>query len=149
MQTYIALIRGINVGGTARLPMTELTPLLETLGCAGVRTYIQSGNAVFHHSTKDASGLATKLTAAIAKTHGFTPRVLVLTDHELARAAAANPYKEASKDPKSVHLFFLAARPEKADMKGLEALKTKTERFALKGSVFYLHTPDGFGRSKL
>ena len=55
----------------------------------------------------------------------------------------------AAENPKSVHLFFLNDAPTKPDLKSLEALKTKTEGFALKGRVFYLHTPDGFGTSKL
>ena len=62
---------------------------------------------------------------------------------------AAGSFPGAADNPKSVHLFFLDEAPAKPDLKSLEALKTKTEGFALKGKVFYLHTPDGFGTSKL
>ena len=97
----------------------------------------------------DAGRLAKQVTAAVSKGRGFEPRVLVLTRSELERAAANNPFPEAEGNPKSVHLFFLAELAKKADLKSMEALRAKTERFALKGKVLYLHTPDGFGISKL
>jgi uncharacterized protein (DUF1697 family) len=147
MKTYVALFRGINIVGRNRLAMNDLRALLEKHACVDVRTYIQSGNVIFR-SAGDVSRMATRLTSAVSKSHGFAPHVLVLTTNELARAAANNPYKEAEENPKSVHLFFLAGRPRKPDLDSLEAIKT-TERFALKGKVFYLHTPDGFGTSKV
>jgi uncharacterized protein (DUF1697 family) len=149
MKTYVALFRGINVGGNRMLPMKELKVLLEKTGCTDVQTYIQSGNAVFRSASSDVSQLAAQLTAGVSATRGFEPRVLVLTQSELKKAAANNPYPEAEANPQTVHLFFLAERPKKPDLTSLEALRTKTERFELKGKVFYLHTPDGFGASKL
>lgn len=147
--TYIALFRGINVGGSHLLPMKELKLLLEKNGCVEVQTYIQSGNAIFRSAMSDARRMEKRLTAAVSKSHGFEPRVLVLTRGELESAATRNPFPEASENPASLHLFFLAELAKKADLKSIEALKTRTERFALKGRVFYLHTPDGFGASKL
>ena len=149
METYIALFRGINVGGSHMLPMKELKLVLEDNGCLDVRTYIQSGNAIFRSGKSDVERLAKRVSDAVAKSHGFAPRVLVLTRSQLEDAAAGNPFREANENPKSLHLFFLSEPPKKPDLKGLETLKTKTERFKLKGSVFYLHTPDGFGTSKL
>lgn len=149
MTTYIALFRGINVGGNNRLPMKALTQVLERNGCVDVRTYIQSGNVILSTAETDAGRLATRLQAAVAKSHGFAPRVLLLTRRDLERAAAANPFPEADAFPKSLHLFFLTEPPPKPNLEALDALKTTTERYLLKGKVFYLHTPDGFGRSKL
>ena len=149
MKTYIVLFRGINVGGNHRLPMKELQAVLAQNGCENVRTYIQSGNVIVNSSTSDACQLEERLSAAVLKSHGFKPRVLVLTRTELERDAAGNPFPGADGNPKSVHLFFLDAVPKKPDFESLTALKTKTEAFALKGRVFYLHTPDGFGTSKL
>ena len=60
-----------------------------------------------------------------------------------------NPYPEAETEPKSLHLYFLAAEPENPDLTKLHSLKTDTERFSLQGKVFYLHTPAGIGRSKM
>jgi uncharacterized protein (DUF1697 family) len=149
MKTWIALFRGINLAGRNRLPMADLKRLLEKHACVDVHTYIQSGNVIFRSAAPDASRLAKQLTAAVSKSHGFEPHVLLLTPRELARAADGNPYAEAGDNPTSVHLFFLDERPRTPDLTSLDALKTSTERFALKGNVFYLHTPDGFGRSKL
>jgi uncharacterized protein (DUF1697 family) len=149
VKTCIALFRGINVGGSHLLPMNELRLVLEQNGCLDVRTYIQSGNAVFRSSASDAGRLAARLSAAISQSHGFKPHVLVLTRDELERAAAANPFPAAAEYPKSLHLFFLAERPKKPDLRACKTLRTKTERFALEGRVFYLYTPDGFGISKL
>lgn len=149
MDTCIALFRGINVGGNNMVPMKELRSIIEREGCGDVRTYIQSGNAVFGTAVKDRAALESCLTAAIAKRYGFEPRVLILTVKELERAAAANPFPAASNDPGRLHLFFLAERPNHPDLKRIAALATGSERFALKGQVFYLHTPDGFGTSKL
>ncbi|HKY21917.1 MAG TPA: DUF1697 domain-containing protein [Vicinamibacterales bacterium] len=147
--TYIALFRGINVGGNQILPMKALKTILEKSACSDVRTYIQSGNAVFRRASRDAAALSKQLAVAVSKSHGFEPRVLARTLKELEKASAANPFPEAEGDPKSVHLFFLAERAKKPDLKALEALRTPTERFILKDKVFYLHTPDGLGRSKL
>jgi uncharacterized protein (DUF1697 family) len=149
MKTYIALFRGINVGGYHMLPMKELKVVLEQNGCEDVQTYIQSGNVILNSSISDVALLEKRLSAAVSKSHGFEPRVLLLTHAELERAAAGNPFPAADENPKSVHLFFLDGVPKKPDLKSLEALKTKTEAFVLKGKVFYLHTPDGFGISKL
>jgi uncharacterized protein (DUF1697 family) len=149
MKTFIALFRGINVVGKNLLPMKELKVVFEKHGCIDVQTYIQSGNVIFRSSVSDRVRLATQLTSALSASHGFEPRVLVLTPRELENAAAGNPFREAGADPKSLHLFFLTERPKKLDLASFDGVKTSTERFELKGRVFYLHTPDGFGNSKL
>ena len=150
MGTFVALFRGINVGGNNLLPMKDLAKLLETEGLEGVATYIQSGNAVFRASRGTAASLAKRIEGAVAERYRFRPRVLVLTAGELAKAAKKNPFRaEADADPKAVHLYFLASKPARAKVDTLAELKTKTEAFALEGKVLYLHTPDGYGRSKL
>jgi uncharacterized protein (DUF1697 family) len=149
MPAYVAFLRGINVGGTGKLPMKELIALLEGLGATGVRTYIQSGNAVFTSPAKDAAKLGARLTAAIEAARGFAPHVLVLTAAELEKAAQGNPYPEAVATGNRLFLGFLAAKPAKPDTAKLAALKSPTERFTLKDRVFYFHAPDGVGRSKL
>jgi uncharacterized protein (DUF1697 family) len=147
--TCIALFRGINIGGRHRLPMAHLVSLLEANGCVGVRTYIQSGNAVFRTRRTDMARLAARLSAAVEDRHGFAPRVLILTRAELEQAAADNPFPDTTADPKSLHLFLLDGTPKTSALTRLEALRARQERFALKGRVLYLHTPDGFGRSTL
>lgn len=149
MTTWIALLRGVNMGGHHKLPMKSLAALLERLGCRDVRTYIQSGNAVFRHEERDGARLAGRIGAAIREVHGFEPATLLLTREALERAAAGNPFPEAEGAPRSVHLFFLAAAPQQPDLAALERLKAAGEAYVLDGAMLYLHTPDGFGISKL
>ena len=149
MKTYIALFRGINVGGNNILPMKELAALLENLGSHNVKTYIQSGNAVFRHKVENAAQLSSRISAAIKESHGFEPRVLLLDLVEMEKAIASNPFPEAESEPKSLHLYFLASRPENPDLKTLESIKQDNEQFKLIDKVFYLHAPDGIGRSKV
>ena len=149
MQTYIALFRGINVGGTGSLPMKELAALLEDLGCREVRTYIQSGNAVFASPEPDSAKLAAAISAEIKSRRGFEPQVLLLTRAEFEQAIAANPFPEAQSDPQSLHLGFLAVEPPVPNLAGIEKRRAASERWQLIGRVFYLCAPEGVGRSKL
>ena len=149
MNTIIALLRGINVGGNNKLPMKELREVLTKMGLKDVQTYIQSGNVVFRSDTADMGKLSESITAAIQNSHGFAPRIILLTAGSLRQAIAANPFPEGESEPKSLHLFFLASPPENPDIAKIESLKSDTENYKLIGSVFYLHAPDGIGRSKL
>lgn len=149
MKTYIALLRGINVGGKNALPMSELVAVLEKFGARNVKTYIQSGNVVFAGPEKDASRLSNNISHEIKKRRGFEPHVLVLELRDIERAITENPFPEAATDPQTLHAGFLASAPEKPDLKRLASLKSNGERFRLIDKVFYLHAPEGIGRSKL
>lgn len=150
MRTWVALLRGINVGGNNPLPMTELRALLGGLGCRDVRTYIQSGNCVFRSDVENADELSAAIAAAIAERFGFRPRVLVLSPEALDAALAANPYGQDVDDPKSVHLFFLTEPAAgRADLEPLMALAASGESLHLTDAVLYVHAPDGIGRSKM
>jgi uncharacterized protein (DUF1697 family) len=149
MNTYIALLRGINLGGKNKLPMKELKLLLEQEACSDVQTYIQSGNAILRTGVADTARLAKRITSAVGKSHGFEPRVFLCSVNDFERAAAGNPFVEANEHPKALHLFFLDEKPKTPDWSAFEAIRSKTERFELKNKVFYLYTPDGFGISKL
>lgn len=149
MKTYIALFRGINVGGNNKLPMKELVAVLEKLGLQNIRTYIQSGNVVFQGKAVDAAQLAAQIGAAIRKSHGFEPRVLLLDAARLGTIVKANPFPEAEAAGNTLHFNFLAEIPPRPDLAGIEKIRSATERCELKGDVFYLHAPDGIGRSKL
>lgn len=149
MKTYIALFRGINVGGTGPLPMPALVAILEKLGARTVKTYIQSGNAVFIGKDEDTSRLALRIGVEIKQRRGFEPHVLILRPEDLERAIQQNPFPEAAADPQTLHAGFLADAPKRPDLKALESLKSDSERFRLIDRVFYLHAPAGIGRSKL
>lgn len=129
--------------------MKELTTLLENLGCSDVKTYIQSGNAVFTTPENDWSALGEQIGSAIEERYGFRPRTLVLSLEDFERAINRNPYQDAVDDPKSLHLYFLAEGSEDPDLDVLQELRANDERFTLDDRVFYLHAPAGIGRSKL
>jgi uncharacterized protein (DUF1697 family) len=148
-QTFIALFRGINVGGKNILPMKELVGILKGLECEDVRTYIQSGNAVFRHAGNSASDLAARIGAAVRENRGFEPAVLLVTAETLERAVRSNPFLEGAADPSKLAVFFLAAVPPKPDLDAVESMRIASERFALVGDVAYLYAPDGLARSKL
>ncbi|MEO1087012.1 MAG: DUF1697 domain-containing protein, partial [Acidobacteriota bacterium] len=149
MTTFVALLRGINVGGKNVLPMKDLKAMLTDLGAAGVRTYIQSGNAVFSAEADAAAGLGDRLADAIEAARGFRPQTLVLGAAELAAIADANPFPEATAEPKTLHFFVLERTPPAPDLDALRAIARDSERFELIDRCFYLHAPDGIGRSKL
>ena len=149
MNTYIALFRGINVGGKNSLPMKELVALFGDIGAKNVRTYVQCGNVVFQSAERNTSEISKQLAAGIKKHHGFEPHVLILELEAMDRAIAENPFPEAEADPSSLHLGFLASTPKKPDLEKLNSFRKESERFHLSDRVFYLHAPEGVGRSKL
>ena len=149
MGKWIALFRGINVGGNNILPMAELRALMENLGAQDIQTYIQSGNCVFAMDRQDGPGLAAEISAAVAAAKGFHPQVMLLTAQDLAAAIHDNPYLSAAADPRHLQYYFIERVPDNPDIQAMESLCTPTEAFQLHGRVLYLHAPDGIGRSKL
>lgn len=149
MATWIALFRGINVGGRNKLPMADLRRELEAAGCSDVRSYIQSGNVVLGSSLRSAKAVSALLADVVEEHHGFRPEVLALKAADLHRALEANPFPEAADEPKTVHLNFLERVPRRPDLQAIERLQAPSESWRLIGRVFYLHAPDGIGRSKL
>jgi uncharacterized protein (DUF1697 family) len=148
MKNYVTLLRGINVGGRNPLPMSELSAILQGLGCRDVKTYIQSGNAVFR-CAKAPDRIAAGIADAVRTRCGFEPHVQVLDESRFADAVDRNPFAPQEPESTALHLGFLDAVPTTPDLAGLESLKAPTEQFALVGQVFYLLAPDGIGRSKL
>ena len=145
MNKRVCFLRGVNVGGRHLLPMQDLGDILQRLGCTDIATYIQSGNVVFRHDESDAGKLETLIGQGVQSRFGFKPRVLVMSVEDFEAAVAANPYMDA----KTVHVCFLSARPAAPDLRTLGTHKSPREEFALIDKVFYLHAPDGIGRSKL
>ncbi len=149
MYTYIALFRGINVGGKNSLPMKELASIFEILGASNVKTYIQSGNVLFQSASEDISSFSKRLGIEIRKRRGFEPHILVIGLSKVETVLTDNPFPEAESEPSSLHVGFLSFAPKNPNLKKLESLKKDSEQFCLIGSIFYLHAPEGVGRSKL
>jgi uncharacterized protein (DUF1697 family) len=148
MKTWIALLRGINVGGHNRLPMKSLSQIFEFADCKSIKTYIQSGNVVFNARIKSVDKFGDAIGKAIETEHGFRPAIQLITAGALRTAIASNPYPHAASEPKSLHLSFLDGPPLKSQVRDAEHLLSDSESFAVIDSWLYLHAPDGVARSK-
>ncbi|MBV2354266.1 DUF1697 domain-containing protein [Streptomyces sp. J2-1] len=149
MTTYAALLRGINVGGARKLPMADLRTLMTGLGLDGVRTHLQSGQAVFGAERGDEASWAAELAEAVRERFGFTVDVLV-RDHAYLRSVADNcPFGAAELEPKQLHVTYFDA-PVTADrFAGIDHTALLPEEFRLGDRCLYLLAPDGLGRSRL
>ena len=143
---YVALLRGINVGGRAKIAMAALRDTCVAAGCEDVVTYIQSGNVVLR-SRFGAERLRTLLEEATAADFGFRPAVMIRTGAEMAAVVEANPHTGA--DPAHVHVGFLHAPPDGATATCLAAIDCAPETVAVVGRDLYLHLPTGMGRAEL
>lgn len=129
--------------------MADLVRILESLGLENVKTYIQSGNVVFKSPGALSPTLADDIAATIEEDFDFRPSVFLIDAERLRSAIASNPFPEAQAEPQSLHFFFLSEPASNPDLEKLQEAKSPTERFHLTDRVFYLHAPDGIGRSKL
>jgi uncharacterized protein (DUF1697 family) len=147
--TYVALLRGINVGGKNKLPMKDLVALCTESGCGDVRSHIQSGNVLFTAAPALATRLATDITRRIERAFGFRTPVVLRSAAELTAVARGNPFLAEGTDPDLLHVAFLADRPSKAQIGALDPLRSPPDRFAVRGRDVYLALPNGVARSKL
>jgi len=148
MTTYVALLRGVNVGGKM-VSMAKLREMLESLGFADVRTLLQSGNAVFGAPAKTAARLEQQLEAATAKHLGITCDYHVRTAAELQAAIDANPMTaQADKDPSRFTVTFYKAPLDAATVKAAQAAIQGPEILGADGRHLYMYWPDGQGNSK-
>jgi uncharacterized protein (DUF1697 family) len=144
MTRYVALLRAVNVGGTGKLPMTELKSMCDSSGFLNARTYIASGNVVFESKLSEAEVKA-KLERCMAKYAGKLVDVLVRSGPEMAAVLAANPFK--SRAANRTVAIFLDERPPKDTLKTITA--QVDEEVALGAREIYVHYGTGMGRSKL
>lgn len=147
MATWVALLGSVNVGGSNKLAMKDLRRILADIGYDDVRTYIQSGNCVFESKETEAGKIGGAIASAIEKSAGFKPATYVFRDADISDILGENPFRDS--DPKKVQIFFLAEPAVNADLDALEELAAESETFRLVDRVFFLHAPDGIGRSKL
>ena len=148
MAAWIALLRGINVGGRNRLPMADLRRIFTAAGCEQVATYIQSGNVVFAADPELDATFGEMLADAIERDFGFRPAVRLVSLAELEEAIGANPYPGAASDSGSLHLSFLDAEPAAENLGRARRLLAASESCEVRGRQLYLHAPDGIGRSR-
>jgi uncharacterized protein (DUF1697 family) len=147
--TYAALLRGINVGGRAKIPMRELAELFGSLGHGEVTTYIQSGNVVFRSPAGRPAGIVRGIEHAITERFGLTVTVILRTHAELASIAAANPFPDAEGQPSKLHVLFLDRQPDDSAIAGLDPNRSPGDGFHAAGREVYLRYPAGSGKTKL
>lgn len=148
MATHIALLRGVNVGGNT-LKMERLREVLAGLGLAGVKTYLQSGNALFRGAGTPAT-LSAMIEARLSRETRLPVSVLVRTPAQLQRIVEGNPFlRDAGVDPRKLHVTFLDHAASKAGLAALGAVQSGADRWRAAGAEIYLHCPDGYGRTKL
>lgn len=143
----VALLRGINVGGTNKLPMKALAAIFEAAGCTEVKTYIQSGNVVFCAARGvDVAGVVKR---EIEKQLGLKVPVVLRTAAEIQRALKSNPFVKKGIDEDWLHVMFLEAEPTKAQVAALDAARSEPDEFVVIGREVYLHLPNGAAKTKL
>jgi uncharacterized protein (DUF1697 family) len=144
---YILLFRG--VGGATQLPVARLRAGLTKAGFESVATYINSGNAVLKSDLSRDDVVATVATVC-RKQFGFEKAIFALTAKEWSGVIDRNPFTDATEPPKWLHAAVLAGKPAAADVAALQHLgEAAGDRIAVVGKVAYIHTPNGFGTSKL
>lgn len=146
MTVYIILFRG--VGGATQLPVKPLRETLTAAGYRDVATYINSGNAVLS-SRKAAAGVMADVAKITKEKFGFEKDIHVVSRDDWEKLIAANPFPEAVETPKFLHAAVLAGVPPKEKVEALRTFAGAGEGIAVVGGAAYLHTPNGFGTSKL
>lgn len=150
MQTYITILRGINVSGHKKIIMNDLKVLLSTLGFENIRTYIQSGNVIFQAAKANTEKLAAAIEKDIKTKYEFEVPVLVLTQTDLKTVIDDNPFlKEKGTVPDKLHITFLADTPEQENIEKLSAANYEPDKFKIKNKAVYIYCPNGYGNTKL
>jgi len=144
----VAMLRGINIGPSRRVPMAELRALFGEAGYEDVRTYVQSGNIVLG-STASPATLEREAQRLISERFGFDVPVIVRTRRQLAAVVKLNPLGEVAEDPKRYQVSFLAAEPAASVVERLRGALHPSEALAVHGREIYAWHPDGVARSKL
>jgi uncharacterized protein (DUF1697 family) len=145
---YIALIRGINVGGRQQLAMADLRAVLAGLGCTGARTLLQSGNAVFDAEGRPAGRLEQDIAAGIAELAGLSVRCLVREQAELDAVIAANPFGHVT-DGARLYALFLSDQPDPRLVREHDPAGLDPGRISVGDRVIYHWVPDGYSNAPL
>lgn len=149
LTTYVALLRGINVGGKNKLPMKELTEMFVSAGCEQVRNYIQSGNIIFNAAPRVAVKLPAVISARIAERFGFNAPVQIRSIPELGEVISGNPFLKLGMTEDFLHVMFLADKPSASSVQKLDPDRSPPDRFIAQRQEIYLYLPEGVAHTKL
>lgn len=148
LKTFIALFRGINVGGNNIIRMAELKALFGELGLVDPQTYVQSGNVVFRAAEASNATLASTIAGAVKDRFGFAPHTIVRGAAEWSEIVAGNPFPDYS-IPKNLHAYLLDAEPGLEMIDELASKPRVAGEYVVRGGVLYLYTPEGLLKSNL
>ncbi len=150
MQTYIALLRGINVSGQKMIKMEALRASFEALNFKNIKTYIQSGNIVFQTQNTDYQAIERQIQEKILQDFGLEVPVMVKDKSEWKEAAKNNPFvNNRNEDITKLHVTFLSKIPEQALLEKIKEGNYGADEFIITEKIIYLFCPDGYGNTKL
>ncbi|HXR84859.1 MAG TPA: DUF1697 domain-containing protein [Hanamia sp.] len=151
LQTFISILRGINVSGQKKILMADLKALYESLRFKDIATYIQSGNVVFKSNEKITDlHIAKKIEEAIFKNYNFQVPVIVRSSDEMKKIVSSNPFlKQKNIDVKKLHVTFLSEIPAKTAVETIENIDFSPDQFVISGKEIYLRIPESYGETKL
>ena len=149
LQTYVALLRAVNVSGRNKVSMPELKKLFAVLGARDVSTYVQSGNVVFKSAAEKPDELRRTLEQSLRDELRLDVAVLLRTKAQLKSVLAANPLAGGGREPSKLHVTFLAESPERARVRELAGKDFGADELRVVRREVYLHCPNGYGTSKL
>jgi len=148
MQRYIAILRGINVGGKHKISMTELKKVLEKTGIEHIQTYIQSGNVIFSSDESDPAVLTEQISSVIKDHWGFEVPVIILSKREIDEIILTNPFADIY-DPACLHITFLSAVPQSERIKSILELKDSPNDISIINRAVYLYCPNGYSKTRI
>jgi len=150
MNTFVSLLRGINVSGQKKIKMAELRVLYQSLGFSDVESYLQSGNVAFATAEGDVAIIAQSIEDAITDVYGYSVSVLIRDAEAIQRVFAGNPFL-VDRDEVITNLYvtFLAETPSIEHLSDLSLPDGVTDEFQVVGRHVYVFCPNGYGRTKL
>jgi len=149
MNTYIALLRGVNIGRAKRIAMADLRALVEDLGFTDPKTLLNSGNVVFRGLAPSTDEIASRLFDAIAESHPFSANVVVLNLSELDEVISANPLPHETLDHSRLIVAFVASPDSLRPAESLSEGSWNGEEIAVRGRAAYFWLPEGVANSEL
>ena len=148
--TYIAILRGINVSAKNMVKMPALVKAFESIGFKNVKSYVQSGNVVFQSEPVGPENLQRLIAEQIEKDLGLSVPLLVLEENYLKQVSENNPFiKRQDIDLTKLHVTFLAQEPDPEKVSKMDSDKYVPDEFIIDKKVIYLNCPDGYGKTKL
>jgi uncharacterized protein (DUF1697 family) len=146
---YVALLRGVNVGGKNKLPMKELVAIFAEAGCSEPRNYIQSGNVIFNSTASLAKRVPGIVEGQVEQRFGFRTRMVIRTLEQLRHVANNNPFLLKGSDDALLSVMFLADSPDPATIARLDPDRSPPDTYVVQEDAIFMCTPNGLAKTKL